>query len=167
MPRKTGPAPVPDEVLRRRGGHGQGWRVTGNTPDPAKALPAGKVPATPPRTLGKTGKALWNRARVYNVAWMAESDTETLLLACETADLYHKMHTDARLGRWDEMEPADKKRHMDMLTAVRKQYFDHLSALGFSPADRTRLGAGEVVAEMDDLERFHANRGARGGSGVA
>jgi P27 family predicted phage terminase small subunit len=150
--RRNGPPPTPNEILRKRGTHGHGWRVQGGK-EAAATLPAGKIPAKPIRTLGKEGHATWNRVREAAAPWLAETDVEGLQAFCETVDIYHQKQTEVRLQKFKALDAVDQKRHYDMLRDLRKQIIDGLGLLGFTPADRARLGAGEV-AELDDLEKF-------------
>jgi phage terminase small subunit len=78
---------------------------------------------------------------------------EGLQAFCETVDIYHQKQTEVRLQKFKALDAVDQKRHYDMLRDLRKQIIDGLGLLGFPPADRARLGAGEV-AELDDLEKF-------------
>lgn len=158
MGRPTGPPPTPNEVLRKRGGHGQGWRVTNESAKTVTKLPAGKVPEKPLRVLGKEGRASWDRIRAAASPWLAESDVERIQTYCETVDIYIAMQTKARLGKFDRLDPVDRKREMDVLRDLRKQVNDGLAELGFTPADRARLGVGEVE-ELDDLEKWRREQG--------
>ena len=158
MARKPGPPPIPDEIHRRRGTHGEGWRVSGAREDKGPLLKPGLMPEKPLRVLGKEGRASWDRIRAWSVPWMAESDVERVQAYCETMDLYHAHQTAARLGKWSRLDPVDQKRQYDVLRDLRKQVTDGLAELGFTPADRTRLGVSEVE-HLDDLEAFRREQG--------
>lgn len=148
-----GPPPTPNEILRKRGGHGRGWRLSGATPESPK-LKRGTIPETPPKSLGTEGRALWRFVARLGVDWLAESDIPTLRQACETLDEVAEMKLTAR-------ECPDPSTQMMLLVRAqnaRKQHIALLSMLGFSPADRTRYNLGEVAQEEDPLVEFR--RGA-------
>jgi len=159
MARVSGPPPIPDEILRKRGTRGNNARVNRGPAPPSKAeLKPGLMPEKPLRVLGKEGRASWDRIRTWSVPWMAESDVERVQSYCETVDLYIVAQTRARLGKFDALDSMDRKREMDVLRDLRKQVNDGLAELGFTPADRTRLGVAEV-AQLDDLEKFRQEQG--------
>jgi hypothetical protein len=82
--------------------------------------------------------------------WLAESDTETLLIACEMLDDL----TAVRASLPTMETPREYRDAVGSLVAVRRQYVLQLSLLGFSPADRGRLNLGEVKDDEDPLTKF-------------
>ena len=140
--RRTGPPPVPNEVARRRG-------------NPSKKslpkdgdlvlLPGSKEPPAPPLPLKARGKALWDLAWREAHYWLAPTDVHALALLCQDIDEREDLRKDVTAsGDW---------RQRSALRALDKQITDKLQLLGFTPADRTRLGVAEVRVE-DDLEAF-------------
>ena len=149
MPKRNGPAPQPTEVKRRRGNPGK--RAL---PEPAVLLPAPGAEVVlpePSRPLGEAGAALWGRSWRHGAAWIAPTDIELLLVVCEALDEREELR---RLvgdeGHW---------RDRAALRAITKEITDGLAQLGFSPADRTRMGVAEVRA-VSALEQVRARRAA-------
>lgn len=141
--RRNGPAPVPNEVKRKRGNPGK--RAL---PKEAglKIMPTSRATPKPPRPLGPLGMDFWVRTWAAGYVWMSpESDVDLLLLACELLD--------ERAELRESVLAAGDWRERSALRAMDKQLIDMYSLLGFSPTDRTRLGVAEVRVE-DDLEAF-------------
>ena len=140
--RRTGPPPVPNEVARRRGNPS---KKTLPKDDNLVLLPGSSQPPKPPFTLGVKGKALWEMAWREAHYWLAQSDAHTLALLCQDIDEREDLRKSVMAGGdW---------RERSALRALDKQITDKLQLLGFTPADRTRLGVAEVRVE-DDLEAF-------------
>lgn len=140
---------TPNEILRKRGGHGHGWRLSSVTP-PAPVLPRGAVPATPPRGLGKDGRNLWKFVVAVAPDWLAESDVPVLRQACETIDEVARLSAAAQ----DTDDPMLLLGLTTRAQNARKLHIQLLSLLGFSPADRAKYNLGEVAQEEDPLEAF-------------
>ena len=140
--RRTGPPPVPNELARRRGNPS---KKALPREDNLVLLPGTKEPPKPPLTLGRAGKALWELAWREAHYWLAPSDVHALALLCQDIDERDELRKEALTsGDW---------RARIALRALDKQITDRLQLLGFTPADRTRLGVAEVRIE-DDLESF-------------
>lgn len=115
-------------------------------------LPAAEQTPEPSRPLGKPGRELWDRVWDSGVAWISpNTDAEILLMTCEMVD-----------ERWNlrakvlQSEDSKDRRNLNSLT---KLIQENLSLLGFTPADRTRLGVAEVKAQSK-LEELMARRNA-------
>ena len=138
----SGPPPVPNEVMRRRGNPS---KKSLPKEDNLVLLPGSKQPPKPPFTLGAKGKALWELAWREAHYWLAPSDAHALALLCQDVDEREDLRKSVMAsGDWRERSG---------LRALDKQITDRLQLLGFTPADRTRLGVAEVRVE-DDLEAF-------------
>ena len=131
-------------------------RLIGN---PGKrALPSG-LPMVdggyvePQRPLEFAGMQLWQAAMTTGANWIARnSDTQLLLMVCEQMD----RRTDL-IAKIDETQ---EWRLYRALHDLEKMISTNLSMLGFTPADRTRLGLAEVKAmsKLDQLMERKANR---------
>jgi hypothetical protein len=101
-----------------------------------RALPAVAGYWDPPEDLGPDGKDLWDCARAEGVVWLAATDRRQLVEACRASD--------ASAKAWQRyMVTGDPRDNRAWATAT-KEVRDHLSALGFNPTSRTRLGVAEV-----------------------
>lgn len=140
---RTGRPPVPTEVKRRRG-----TARSDRVPAVAEVtiLPmAGGVP-DPPDDLGLPGRRLWGRAWAEAVTWLSfDSDSEQVEEAARLAD-----DLDSARRRYRATTgPGDAR----VIVALSKQFTEALSALGFNPTSRTRLGVAEVKA-VDAIDRI-------------
>lgn len=143
----TGRPPKPTERKRKTGNPGKR-----KLPDLAAvtSLPPQMGTPEPPRPLGAAGEAMWERVWARGRAWMAESDADLLLLTCEQMDERQQLRLKVlRDGDWRERSG---------LRALDKQIQDALSMLGFTPADRARLGLAEVKARsvLEELRDRYA-----------
>lgn len=140
--------PTPTEVKRRRGNPGKRPLAK---PGALVALPAATEPPTPARPLGPEGKRLWDRMWTNGAVWVSpNTDSELVLMTCEAMDERVSLRVQVlRDGEW---------RDRVALRALDTQLESMLSALGFSPVSRTRLGVAEVRA-MSTLEKLAAQRG--------
>ena len=146
--RTSGPPPVPNEVARKRGNPGK-RTLDKNPPTVHPLSSSGEVPV-PPSPLGERGIALWGLAWREAKAWLSITDQQALLLLCQDIDEREQLRaTVMSEGDW---------RQRSQLRALDKQIVDKLQLLGFTPADRTRLGVGEVK-EVDELEAFRSEVG--------
>jgi P27 family predicted phage terminase small subunit len=83
-------------------------------------------------------------------AWLAETDRATLLLVCEMWDRRADLMT--RLASSDPVLYTDKgyayaNPIVGMLSTIEKDIARLFGVLGFTPADRTRMGLAEVKAQ--------------------
>lgn len=118
--------------------------------DSLQVLPRAVELPEPSRPLGKPGRELWDRVWSAGVAWISpDTDNEILLITCELIDERWNLRT--RVLR--EEDSKDRRN----LTQLTKLIQENLSLLGFTPADRTRLGVAEVKA-ASKLEELMARR---------
>ena len=86
-----------------------------------------------PEHLGPEGRALWNSAWHSGLSWLSpDSDLPLVIATCEHADLVER----ARVRVEVTGTPADTRAY----TNLSAQLVAMLSLLGFTPADRSRLG---------------------------
>jgi hypothetical protein len=107
----------------------------------------------PKRPLLKYGRELWDEVWTAGIGWISPAtDNELLLMTCELVD-----------ERWNlrirVMKDNDNKERRG-LRELDRQIVSNLSLLGFSPADRSRLGVAEVKAQSK-LEKIMAMRNGR------
>jgi len=131
-------------------------RLIGN---PGKrALPSG-LPMVeggyvePQRPLDFAGMQLWQAAMTTGGNWIARnSDTQLLLMVCEQMD--------RRTNLISQIEETQEWRLYRALHDLEKMISTNLSMLGFTPADRTRLGLAEVktASKLEELMNRKANR---------
>ncbi|WP_329563779.1 phage terminase small subunit P27 family [Kitasatospora sp. NBC_01266] len=111
------------------------------------AVPA--VEADAPERLGTAGREFW-RTATASTSWLATTDTPTLLLTAELID--------RRAGFLAQLAETGPVLHTEkgyayanplvaMISALEKQLFALLASLGYTPADRSRLGVAEVKAK--------------------
>jgi len=149
---RTGRPPKPIEVKRRTGNPGKR-----PLPEPSNVValkPASGVPAYP-ADLGVDGKQLWDRAWAAAITWLAPAtDCEQVEEACRLADDVAAARTRYRATT----DPADAR----ALVALSKQLTEALSALGFNPTARSRLGVAEVkrVSALEKLVQARQQRNA-------
>lgn len=146
MPRGRPPQPL--EVKRR---HGR----TADTDSGGRKLPViAQVVALPqangipdfPAELGEDGKTMWRRIWVEAVTWISPvTDIAMAEEACRAIDDVQA----ARRRYRATTEPADAR----ALVALGKRLDESLSALGFTPTARSRLGVAEVkrASALDQL----------------
>ena len=138
-----GPPPKPTELKRKTGNPGKQ-----KLPKVADVIALPTVTEVPPAHLGEQGRELWSACR-SKAAWIAETDKPTLLLLCEKWDRRSELM--ARLSTEDDVLYTDKgyayaNPRVGMLSTVENEIAKLLSVLGFTPADRTRMGLAEVKA---------------------
>lgn len=144
MPMPTKPV----EQKRRTGNPGKR-----KLPDAAKviALPAADGIPEPLRPLGVEGRRSWNRAWSGGAVWLSPaSDIETVQAFCETIDERESLRGVVMSGEGDWRDRV-ALRNLDA------QIKAHLSALGFTPVDRTRMGVAEVK-QMSKLDALRARK---------
>lgn len=114
--------------------------------------PIKKIPE-PPRKLFEPGLELWNRVWASGVAWVSPvTDIDLLLLVCEQIDERFKLR-----GQVWQSNRSDERA---ALRRLEQQIVQNLSLLGFSPADRSRLGIAEVrrVSKLEELKERVKNK---------
>ena len=115
----------------------------GHRPLPAaetmQILPAISSIPEPSRPLLKYGRELWDNIWKQALTWISpNTDTEILLMTCEMVD-----------ERWNlrvKVMQTDEPRLRRGLRELDRQIVSNLSLLGFTPADRSKLGVAEVKA---------------------
>ena len=142
-----GRPPVPNEIKRRRGNPGK------------RALPAaGSITVLPmasgvpeaPTDLELEGRELWKQAWSHGLTWISPlSDRQAVEEACRMVDDLAV----ARRRYRATSDPTDGR----AVVAMSKRLSEALSALGFTPTDRTRLGVAEVQ-KQNALEELISRR---------
>jgi hypothetical protein len=88
----------------------------------------------PLRELGPVGRQFWDSIFSGGEMWISiRTDVALVQMACELMDRRETLRTEF------ELEPTSRPVNMSLLE-TEKQIISCLSLLGFSPADRTRLG---------------------------
>lgn len=107
----------------------------------------------PLRPLESAGLAMWERVWDSAQGWVSpETDVDLLQLTCELQDERAELREVVRgTGEWRD------RRALRMIDA---QIVSNLSLLGFTPADRSRLGVAVVKAESK-LEEMRRKRDER------
>lgn len=148
-------------------------RLAGNPSK--KQLPSAPLPGeglqqttgVPPLPLlGEAGEALWNHVWVAGKSWLSpESDRTIVTLLCEAHDDYATIRALVESGeipRFYVTANGQMVTHplITQLQALRAQMTSWLAAIGFSPADRSRLGLAEVRVrdELDELNQRRVQR---------
>jgi hypothetical protein len=135
--------PKPIEKKRQLGNPGK--RAL---PEPEVILWAGKVDA--PEGLGRAGSALWSRVFDEGEIWISPRLDVTLLeRVCRALDRA------VILEQLFDEDPTNRQTVMS-INETDKLIYSGLGLLGFSPADRARLGLAEVkrqskVAELQAM----------------
>lgn len=107
----------------------------------------------PSRPLLKYGRELWDKVWGMGATWISpNTDSELLLMTCEMID-----------ERWNlriKVMQNDDPRMRRGLRELDRQIVSNLSLLGFSPADRSKLGVAEVkaISKLEELQMRKANR---------
>lgn len=141
----VGRPPKPVEVKRRNGNPGK-------RPLPAissvTVLRAADGTPSPPVPLGDEGRRLWDRAWSDAITWLSpDSDLDQVTQAATLADAVASAHR----RYMATTDPSDAR----ALVALSKQFTEALSALGFNPVARSRLGVAEVkrASALEELVR--------------
>ena len=151
MPR-TGRPPAPLEQKRRTGrspGRDSGGR---KLPEPATVtvLPMAEAAPDPPVDFGLEACDLWRRAWSAAITWLSpDSDMTAVVSACRLADDLEV----ARRRYRATSDPSDGR----AVVALSRELTAALSALGFDPTARARLGVAEVK-KLSALEGLMARR---------
>lgn len=148
-----GRPPKPAEH-HRRVGRANGTKKADGRPLPevatVTALPMAPGVPDPPADLLLDGVRLWERAWGAAITWLSpDSDMETVEQACRLADDVAV----ARKRYRATSDPADGR----AVVSLSKSLTDALSALGFDPTSRARLGVAEVK-RVSALEQLIARR---------
>lgn len=122
------------------------------------------IPAAP--ELGDAGLALWEHVWVAGRTWLSpESDRTIVTLLCEAQDDYTLIRDGINSGEIDRFYVTANGQMVThpmvvQLQQLRTQMTAWLAAIGFSPADRSRLGLAEVRVrdELDELNQRRVQR---------
>jgi hypothetical protein len=107
----------------------------------------------PQRPLEFAGMQLWRAAMTTGERWIARnSDTQLLLMVCEQMD--------RRTDLIAKIEETQEWRLYRALHDLEKMISTNLGLLGFTPADRTKMGVAEVkvASKLEQLMERKANR---------
>ena len=131
-----GPPPLPLEVKRRRGTL-RADRVGGKGRNIAPAQPLEPLDA-----VGRTPLEALELVLNRGASWLAETDLVTVVLLRDVLEFAADLREDARAN------PSD-------VLAAYKLALSIAGSLGFTPADRSKLGLAEVRAEskLDEMRR--------------
>ena len=138
--------PVPNEVKRRRGTYRKDRHATEVSKVVALPMAIG-VPA-PPEDLLLEGQRLWARVWQEGLVWISpQSDSEAVAQTCRLVD-------DISVAR-DCYRATRDPVHGRMVATFTRELNSSLSALGFNPTARSRLGVAEVTvaSKLDALRR--------------
>jgi hypothetical protein len=135
----------PTEIKRKLGNPGQR-----KLPEQSQVQlfdPISKVPE-PARPLLKYGREFWDKVWANGLQWISpNTDAEILLMTCELIDERWNLRVKVmQTGDWRE------RRGLRDLDA---RIISNLSLMGFTPADRSKLGVAEVkaISKMEALKR--------------
>ncbi len=101
----------------------------------------------PLRELGPVGKQFWDSIFGAGELWISiKTDTALVQMLCEAYDRRERLRE-----IWDT-DPTDRAVSMSLIE-IEKQIISGLSLLGFSPADRTRLGlvSAKTKSKLEEL----------------
>jgi hypothetical protein len=127
-----GRPPKPVEEKRRLGNPGKR-----PLPDNVTVLPAAAAPPAPLRELGPAGLQTWERIWGRAIHWLSpDSDIDFVQLLCEAIDERDAL----RVQVLRDGDARDRR----ALRNLEAQIMSGLSALGFTPTDRARMGLAEV-----------------------
>jgi len=108
----------------------------------------------PLRPLGEVGQQFWDSIFGAGELWISiKTDTALVQMVCEQLDRRERLRV-----LW-EQDPSDRPTNMS-LNEAEKQIIQGFSLLGFSPADRTRLGLVSAKTKSK-LEELMARKNAR------
>lgn len=123
-----------------------------NLNDGLAPLDYGKV--EPLRPLGDSGRRLWDSIFGAGELWISiRTDTQLVQMVCEQLD-----RRDRLVELW-QSDPADRKVNMSLFD-TEKAIVSGLSLLGFTPADRTRLGLVSAKTKSKLQELLDAKKDA-------
>lgn len=124
-------------------------------PSNAMALPMAMQTPEPHRPLLKYGQELWDKVWDAGVNWISpNTDIELLMMTCEMVD--ERWNLRVKVMQTDDARLRRGLRELDRLIV------SNLSLLGFTPADRSKLGVAEVKAQTK-LEELMEKKALRNG----
>lgn len=136
-------------------------------PQPGEGLTSLTSAPKAPR-LGREGKRLWAQTWEAGRQWLSPDVDYTLVkMLCEAYDEHEQIRSALASGevpRFYTTANGQVVTHpmVTQLATLRQQMTAWLAAMGFSPADRSRLGLAEVRVrdELDELNRRRVERTA-------
>ena len=135
----------PTEIKRKLGNPGR--RPLPDTSVVQYLEPVVSVP-DPSRPLLKYGREFWDKVWGSGLSWIsANTDAELLLMTCELVD--ERWNLRVRVMQSNDWRERRALRELD------DRIIRNLSLLGFTPADRSKLGVAEVkaISKMEQLKR--------------
>jgi P27 family predicted phage terminase small subunit len=167
--RPTGRPAKPAEMQRALGNPGH--KSLQPAPLPGHGIEGISSTPTPPPTLQEPGLELWDHTWDAGRQWLAPAaDRTTVTLLCEAFDEYSEIRNAFATGLAERTYITSNGSivthpYIGQMKELRVQMTAWLSSLGFSPADRARLGLAEVRVrdELDDLQIRRQERAANRG----
>jgi len=141
----NGRPPKPIEVKRKLGN--PGGRKLPNQGQIQMFEPVSTLPE-PARPLLKYGREFWDKVWLNGLQWISvNTDSELLLMTCELVD--ERWNLRVRVMQSNDWRERRALRELD------DRIIRNLSLMGFTPADRSRLGVAEVkaISKMEALKR--------------
>jgi hypothetical protein len=135
----------PTEIKRKLGNPGR--RPLPDSSVVQYLEPVVSVP-DPARPLLKYGHEFWDKVWGSGLSWIsANTDAELLLMTCELVD--ERWNLRVRVMQSNDWRERRALRELD------DRIIRNLSLLGFTPADRSKLGVAEVkaISKMEALKR--------------
>ena len=135
----------PTEIKRKLGNPGRRPLPESNM---VQYLPAVVSVPDPARPLLKYGLEFWDKVWGSGLSWIsANTDAELLLMTCELVD--ERWNLRVRVMQSNDWRERRALRELD------DRIIRNLSLLGFTPADRSKLGVAEVkaISKMEALKR--------------
>lgn len=147
----NGRPPKPTEVKRKLGNPGRR-----PLPDQTAIQMFDAVVSVPEpsRPLLKYGREFWDKVWLNGLQWISvNTDSELLLMTCELVD--ERWNLRVRVMQSNDWRERRALRELD------DRIIRNLSLMGFTPADRSRLGVAEVkaISKMEALKRRADERG--------
>lgn len=163
--RPVGRPSKPVEMKRAAGNPGQ--RVLPDAPAVGEGLAAASgIPTAP--VLGPDGLLLWEHIWVAGKSWLSPDSDQTIIrMLCEAHDEHEEIRRLLKSGEVERFYATSNGQLVThplvtQLSNLRSQMTAWMAAIGFSPADRSRLGLAEVRVrdELDDLMKRRHERAA-------
>ena len=143
----------PTELKRKLGNPGR--RPLPNQADVQLFDAVVSVPE-PARPLLKYGREFWDKVWLNGLQWISvNTDSELLLMTCELVD--ERWNLRVRVMQSNDWRERRALRELD------DRIIRNLSLMGFTPADRSRLGVAEVkaISKMEALKRRQDARNSK------
>lgn len=139
----------PTELKRQLGNPGK--RPLPDAGAVVSSVPFGYV--EPLRELGEAGRQLWDQVFAFGELWVSSrTDVSFLQMTCEQLDRREDLRR--------VIAESDDWHLLKQLNDLERLIASNLGQLGFTPAERARLGLAEVKAKSK-LEELLAKKAAR------